>query len=475
MRLSVNPLVSGASWLYIWLFRGTPVLVQILFWGYISALYPRLSLGIPLGPQFVHFTANSVISPFVAGMLALGLNEGAYMAEIVRAGIISVEEGQTEAAQSLGMTRLQTMRRIVLPQAMRVIVPPTGNETISMLKTTSLVSVIAVTDLLYSVQLIYAVNYRTIPLLIVASIWYLIVTTLLSFGQYYLERYFGRGTARELPPTPLQRLRRSLSIRHGYYQITSIGPMVKAEAVHKRFGRLEVLKGVSLEVQPGEVVCMIGASGSGKSTFLRCINHLERIDAGRLWVDGRLVGYRQSGDKLYELRDAEVCRERSEIGMVFQRFNLFGHMTALENVIEAPIRVRKLRKRDAVAQGRSLLEQVGLADKIDNYPAQLSGGQQQRVAIARALAMKPKLMLFDEPTSALDPELVGEVLDVMKGLALDFQTTMIVVTHEMGFAREAADRVLMMDDGRIIEEGTPEHFFTAPREERTKQFLSAIL
>ena len=258
-------------------------------------------------------------------------------------------------------------------------------------------------------------------------------------------------------------------------QITSTEPMVKAEGVHKSFGRLEVLKGVSLKVQPGEVVCMIGASGSGKSTFLRCINHLERIDSGRLWVDGRLVGYRQSGDKIYELRDAEVCRDRSEIGMVFQRFNLFGHMTALENVIEAPIRVKKMAKRDAVAQGRSLLQQVGLGDKIDNYPAQLSGGQQQRVAIARALAMKPKLMLFDEPTSALDPELVGEVLDVMKGLAHDFQTTMVVVTHEMGFAREAADRVLMMDDGRIIEEGTPEHFFTAPREERTKQFLSAIL
>ena len=215
MRLSANPLVSGASWLYIWLFRGTPVLVQILFWGFIAALYPTLSLGIPLGPQFVHFSANSAITPFVAGMLALGLNEGAYMAEIVRAGIISVEEGQTEAAQSLGMTRLQTMRRIVLPQAMRVIVPPTGNETISMLKTTSRVSVIAVTDLLYSVQLIYAVNYKTIPLLIVASIWYLIVTTVLSFGQYYLERYFGRGAARELPPTPLQRLRRNVLIRHG--------------------------------------------------------------------------------------------------------------------------------------------------------------------------------------------------------------------------------------------------------------------
>jgi polar amino acid transport system ATP-binding protein len=252
-------------------------------------------------------------------------------------------------------------------------------------------------------------------------------------------------------------------------------PMLKAEAVHKGFGRLEVLKGVSLVVQPGEVVCMIGASGSGKSTFLRCINHLEKIDGGRLWVDGRLVGYRQAGDKLYELHDAEICCDRSEIGMVFQRFNLFGHLTALENVIEAPIHVKKVPRSEAAEQARVLLERVGLADKLDSYPSQLSGGQQQRVAIARALAMKPKLMLFDEPTSALDPELVGEVLEVMKGLALDFLTTMIVVTHEMGFAREAADRVVMMDDGRIIEEGTPEHFFNEPREERTKQFLSKIL
>jgi polar amino acid transport system ATP-binding protein len=251
--------------------------------------------------------------------------------------------------------------------------------------------------------------------------------------------------------------------------------MVKAESVHKRFGRLEVLKGVSLEVESGQVVCIIGPSGSGKSTFLRCINHLEKIDAGRLWVDGELVGYRQAGDKLYELRDSEICADRAEIGMVFQSFNLFGHMTALENVIEAPVHVKKMRKRDAAAQGRALLDRVGLGDKYDAYPAQLSGGQQQRVAIARALAMKPKLMLFDEPTSALDPELVGEVLDVMKSLAFDFKTTMIVVTHEMGFAREAADRVLMMDDGRIIEEGSPEHFFQAPTEERTKQFLSAIL
>jgi polar amino acid transport system permease protein len=211
MRLSPNPLVSGASWLYIWFFRGTPVLVQILFWSFVSALYPTISFGIPFGgPVFVHGNANSLIPLFLAAILALGLNEGAYMAEIVRAGMISVDEGQTDAAQALGMGRLQALRRIVLPQAMRVIIPPTGNETISMLKTTSLVSVIAVSELLYSVQLIYSVNFLTIPLLIVASIWYLIVTTVLSIGQYYVERHFGRGTARALPPTPLQRLRRNL-------------------------------------------------------------------------------------------------------------------------------------------------------------------------------------------------------------------------------------------------------------------------
>jgi polar amino acid transport system permease protein len=215
MRLSPNPLVAGASWLYIWFFRGTPVLVQILFWYNIAALYPKIPLGVPFGPQFAHIDANTLITPFVAAMLALGLNEGAYMAEIVRAGIISVEEGQNEAAQSLGMTRLLTMRRIVLPQAMRVIIPPTGNETISMLKTSSLASVIATTELLYSVQNIYARTYQTIPLLIVASIWYLLATTVLSFGQYHLERHFGRGAGRNRPATPFERLRRNLfSFRH---------------------------------------------------------------------------------------------------------------------------------------------------------------------------------------------------------------------------------------------------------------------
>jgi polar amino acid transport system ATP-binding protein len=251
-------------------------------------------------------------------------------------------------------------------------------------------------------------------------------------------------------------------------------PMVRAEEVHKRFGRLDVLRGVSLDVLPGEVMCLLGPSGSGKSTFLRCVNHLERIDGGRLWVDGDLVGYRQAGDKIYELRESEVARKRSEIGMVFQRFNLFPHMTALENVIEAPIRVKRVPRGEAVARAEELLNRVGLADKLRTYPAQLSGGQQQRVAIARALAMQPKLMLFDEPTSALDPELVGDVLDAMRRLAQEGMT-MIVVTHEMGFAREVADRLVFMSDGVIVETGEPREMLANPRHERTRAFLAKVL
>ncbi len=250
--------------------------------------------------------------------------------------------------------------------------------------------------------------------------------------------------------------------------------MVKAEAVHKSFGRLEVLRGIDLEVQPKEVMCMIGPSGSGKSTFLRCINHLEKIDAGRLSVDGELVGYKQRGYKLYELADAEVCRKRSEIGMVFQHFNLFPHMTGLENLIEAPIRVKKESRAVAVDRARGLLDRVGLADKVNAYPRQLSGGQQQRVAIARALAMQPKLMLFDEPTSALDPELVGDVLDAMRRLAEDGMT-MIVVTHEMGFAREVGDTLVFMDGGVIVEAGKPRDVLANPQHERTRSFLSKVL
>ena len=255
---------------------------------------------------------------------------------------------------------------------------------------------------------------------------------------------------------------------------TAAGPMVRAERVCKDFGALKVLRGVTLEVQTGQVLVMVGPSGSGKSTFLRCINHLENISAGRLYVDGELVGYRESRGKLHELPPREAAKQRREVGMVFQHFNLFPHRTALENVAEAPIHVKKTKRDRAVARAEELLDQVGLSDKAGAYPAQLSGGQQQRVAIARALAMDPKLMLFDEPTSALDPELVGEVLGVMKKLAGEGMT-MLVVTHEMGFAREVADQLVFMDNGVIVESGSPRDVLTNPQHERTKAFLSKLL
>jgi len=250
--------------------------------------------------------------------------------------------------------------------------------------------------------------------------------------------------------------------------------MVKAEQVRKSFGRVEVLKGIDLEVAPREVLCVIGPSGSGKSTFLRCINHLERIDGGRLWVAGRLVGYTERGGRLHEMRDREIAAQRRRIGMVFQRFNLFPHLTALENVIEAPMRVRRESKAVAVERAERLLDLVGLLERGGAYPSMLSGGQQQRVAIARALAMEPALMLFDEPTSALDPELVGEVLDVMRRLAVDGMT-MVVVTHEMGFAREVGDQLVFMDDGVVVEQGAPREIIANPQHERTKAFLSKVL
>jgi polar amino acid transport system ATP-binding protein len=250
--------------------------------------------------------------------------------------------------------------------------------------------------------------------------------------------------------------------------------MVKSEAVHKRFGRLEVLKGITLEVGRGEVMCILGPSGSGKSTFLRCINHLEKINAGRLYVDGELVGYRERGGKLHELPEREVARKRAQVGMVFQHFHLFPHMTALENVTLAPVQVAKVRREAARKQGSELLARVGLVDKLNTYPVALSGGQQQRVAIARALAMRPKLMLFDEPTSALDPELVGEVLEAMRRLAADGMT-MIIVTHEMGFAREVADKAVFMDDGVVVEAGQPQDVLVSPKHDRTRAFLSKVL
>jgi polar amino acid transport system ATP-binding protein len=253
-----------------------------------------------------------------------------------------------------------------------------------------------------------------------------------------------------------------------------IEPALRVEGVRKSYGSVEVLKGIDMQVKPGEVACLVGPSGSGKSTFLRCINHLEKINSGRLYVHGELVGYQEKKGRLYELTDREVCRKRAEIGMVFQNFNLFQHMSVLENIIEAPMRVLKISKEEAVIHARELLELVGLSGREESFPKQLSGGQQQRVAITRALAMRPKLMLFDEPTSALDPELVGEVLAAMQDLA-NSGMTMIVVTHEMGFARKVADTVAFMDAGLIVEFGPPDQVLDNPQNERTKSFFSKVL
>ncbi|MGO2640443.1 amino acid ABC transporter ATP-binding protein [Corynebacterium flavescens] len=251
-------------------------------------------------------------------------------------------------------------------------------------------------------------------------------------------------------------------------------PMISAQNVHKSFGDLEVLKGINIEVERGEVACLLGPSGSGKSTFLRCVNHLDKVTGGRLYVDGQLIGYREKDGVLYEVSEKEAAAQRADIGMVFQSFNLFPHRTVFDNIIEAPVHVKKVPVAKAKAHAMELLERVGLAHKKDAYPIQLSGGQQQRVAIARAVAMDPKLMLFDEPTSALDPELVGEVLRVMRDLAADGMT-MLVVTHEMGFAREVADKVFFMDSGVVVEQGTPQQVLDNPRHERTKAFLSSLL
>jgi polar amino acid transport system ATP-binding protein len=251
-------------------------------------------------------------------------------------------------------------------------------------------------------------------------------------------------------------------------------PIVRLTGVRKSFGRFEVLRGIDLEVHRGGVLCVMGPSGSGKSTLLRCINHLERVDAGRVLVDGQLMGYREKGDRLHELSEDQICVQRARIGMVFQSFNLFPHLTAIENVIEAPIRVKRVPRKEAIGRARDLLAKVGLSDKADAYPRHLSGGQQQRVAIARGLAVQPILMLFDEPTSALDPELVGDVLGVMRTLAEEGMT-MIVVTHEIGFAREVASKIAFMDDGVVVEQGTPVEVLLSPRNDRTRAFLASVL
>ncbi|NEI68939.1 ABC transporter permease subunit [Rhizobium lusitanum] len=490
-RVSKSPLLASLSWGYIWLLRSIPMIVLLLVLNNLGYLYETISIGVPFTDKVLFdYPTTQLLTPFAAAFLGLTLNQSAFFAEIVRGGILSVDQGQLEAAAALGLSRRRQAFRIVLPQAMRSILPTGFNEIIGLAKSTSMVYVLALPELFYTVQVIYRRNLEVIPLLMVATVWYLVIMTVLSIAQHYIERYFSKGAVRNPTPLPFQayfqRLRRASTVVSTKAGIGSLGSQknpadwrakggaVRIHGISKSFGTLKVLDNIELNLPASSVTAIIGPSGSGKSTLLRAINHLERVDSGFISVDGELVGYTQKGDVLYELKEKDILRRRTDIGMVFQNFNLFPHLTVLENLIEAPIQVRGLSRDEAIAFAHELLARVGLSDKIDAYPRQLSGGQQQRVAIARALALRPKVLLFDEPTSALDPELVGEVLDVIKELART-GTTLVIVTHEIGFAREVADTVVFMEGGHIIETGSPVQVFNDARHPRTRAFLAKVL
>ncbi|HDR9032729.1 TPA: amino acid ABC transporter permease/ATP-binding protein [Burkholderia vietnamiensis] len=492
-RLSRSRLLAASAWTFVWLFRSIPLIVLLLILNNLGYLYEHVRLGVPF-TDIVWFDTptTDLISPFFAAVLGLTLNHAAFSAEVIRGGILAVDQGQLEAAAALGLPRGRQTTRIVLPQAMRAILPTAFNDLITLAKGTSMVYVLAMPELFYTVQVIYRRNLDVIPLLMVATVWYLIILTVLSAIQVQVERHYARGALRNPPPSALtfvlvraRALWRRTAARNATARAVAVGdaaavapPLVGGDvAVHnvsKQYGTQRVLDNVSFVAPRGSVTVIVGPSGSGKSTLLRTINHLERVDGGFIDIDGELIGYRREGDVLYELNERDVLKRRTAVGMVFQNFNLFPHLTVLENLIEAPVAVGGVAHDAAERTARALLARVGLADKADAYPRQLSGGQQQRVAIARALALRPKVLLFDEPTSALDPELVNEVLDVITELARS-GTTLVIVTHEIGFAREVADNVLFMERGRIVESGPPEVVLDAPAHPRTRAFLSRVL
>jgi len=489
MRQSSNKVVALTASTYIWFIRGTPLLLQLVF------LYDALP---PWG---------IVLSPMTTAFVGFVINEAAYAAEIIRGGIVSVNRSQTLAAASLGMGRWLTAYRVVLPQALRAILPPMGNQAISLLKNSSLASVISVNELTLRSEQIVSANFQFFPVFIAAGIQYLIMTTMISLVQARLERRFNLDRDRSRGDTPVfgwfwHRTRHAVGVRDTntveHSDDATIGqdipattrtneysrgkldqqggvdvPFVDVRDVWKSYGRREILRGINLTARRGEVIAIMGPSGSGKSTLLRLINHLEHVDRGEILVGGRHVGYDRVNGALVAQRNVAKARAEARIGMVFQAFNLFEHLTALENVIVAPVHVYGESHASATKRANALLADVGLTQHRDRLPHRLSGGQQQRVAIARALATSPRLMLFDEPTSALDPELVGEVLRVIRALA-DKGMTMLIVTHEVAFAREVADRVVIIDGGTIIEQGTAASVLDKPQEARTRQFLRQV-
>ena len=529
MRESKYRLVRAPASVYVWIMRGTPLLLQLI---YIYDVLPVVGI---------------TLTTFQAAVVGFALNEAAFSGEVIRGGIRSVSRTQVVAAHSLGMSGALTLRRVVLPQALRAIVPALGNNAISLLKSTSLASVIALNEVLLRAQSITAQNFEFIPVLSAAGVVYLAATTVMSGGQLLLERRFSLdrdpagGPMNRMLGTGLRHLggmvtRRQDDTGTGITAVgevsappartadgaavstqggspagggradhhdgalivsgapvaaplTGVAEMVAGAGDHRRsgsgeifvscrdvsksYGSREILRGVDLDVRPGEVVVVMGPSGSGKSTLLRLINHLEPMDGGEILVDGDHVGYRRVNGVLRPAGNLAKARAAARIGMVFQHFNLFDHLPVLDNVTIAPLRVYREPAADVRRRATGLLTDVGLAGHIQHLPHRLSGGQQQRVAIARALAITPKLMLFDEPTSALDPELVGEVLTVIRRLA-DAGMTMIIVTHEVRFARDVADKVVFMDQGVVVEQGSPGEVLDDPQNPRTRRFLNMV-
>ena len=489
MRLSPVGMVRGAAWAYIWFIRGTPQLLQLVF------LYDALpSVGIKL-------------DSFTTAVIGFALNEAAFSAEIIRGGILSVNRNQSIAAAAFGMRPFLTLRRIILPQAMRAILPAMGNDTIAVLKGTSVASVIFVNELTFRSQQIVGQNFKFFTVFTATGVIYLMMTSAIAGIQWLLERRFNIELERPTPgttaldrmfgrgklPSPAGSAATRRRVAPAPAAMTSAGRQPWLDAISdsgengadrrvfvactdiwKSYGAREVLRGINLSVSRGDVVAIMGPSGSGKSTLLRMINHLERLDKGEVLVDGKHVGYRTVEGVLRPIRDLARARAEARIGMVFQHFNLFDHLTALGECYRgADSGARGGPLRALARKAWAFLTMVGLAHHAHHLPHRLSGGQQQRVAIARALAISPRLMLFDEPTSALDPELVGEVLAVIRKLA-EAGMTMIVVTHEVRFAREVADRVVFMDAGLTVEEGTPEEVIDRPKHERTKRFLRMV-
>jgi len=442
---------------YLWIFRGTPLLAQILFF---YAVLPQLGLRLGI---------------LETGLLALGLNEGARMAEIVRGGLLSVPDEQREAAASLGITRFKAFFLVVLPQAMRAILPPLGNNYSYMLKATSLLSAISFSELLRTSQQLAQSTAHPLEVYTVAALWYMAIISVVTLAQGRLEHHLARTDSTR---SVRERLKTGEAVAAAPFAAEPAPPegskpVIEARGISKRLGNTMAVDNVDLRIYPGEVVLILGPSGSGKSTLLRCLNFLEEPDQGVVFLEGEPMGGRTLAEARRAVDHGQLDRQRRRLGMVFQRFNLFAHLTARQNLTMGLTRVLKRDKGEAERRADALLAEFGLADQAGSYPSELSGGQKQRVAIARALSMDPIAILFDEPTSSLDPEMVGEVLSAMRALARAGRT-MVIVSHEIGFARAVADRVVVMTDGRIIEQGSATDVLDHPRDPRTKTFLAAL-